>query len=118
LTGWVAGSKLLKTTNGGGLLTNINNTPENLPEEFSLSQNYPNPFNPSTKIKFDIPKSSFTKLSVYNSEGRLLETLHDGNLQGGSYEVNFDGNNYPSGVYFYKLETDGFTFSKKMFLLK
>ncbi|MBK8551487.1 MAG: T9SS type A sorting domain-containing protein [Ignavibacteria bacterium] len=117
-TGWVAGNKLLKTTNGGGLLTNVNNTSENIPSEFSLYQNYPNPFNPTTKIKFDIQKTSFTKLSVYNSEGKIIETLYNGNLNAGSYEINFDRSNYPSGIYFYKLETSEYIFSKKMLLLK
>ncbi len=117
-TGWAVGNKIFKTTNGGGLLTNLNMISDKVPSEFSLSQNYPNPFNPNTKIGFDISKTTFTRLTVYNSEGKKIESLVDENLKEGSYEITFDGSNYPTGVYYYKLETNEFTISKKMLLLK
>lgn len=117
-TGWIVGNKIFKTTNGGGLITNLASTSQEIPSGFSLHQNYPNPFNPSTRISFHINVLSFIVLSVYNSEGRKIENLHEGNLNAGSYEITFDGSNYPSGVYYYKLESNGNSISKKMLLLK
>ena len=87
-------------------------------ENFKLSQNYPNPFNPTTKIKFDIPKSSFVKMIVYNSLGKEVSILVNEKLSAGSYEVNWDGSIYPNGVYFYTLLSGDFKETKKMLLLK
>ncbi len=86
--------------------------------EFNLEQNYPNPFNPVTKIKFDIPKSSLISLKVYDVLGREIKELVNEFKLIGNYEVNFDASNYTSGVYFYKLQTEGFVQTKKMILLK
>jgi uncharacterized delta-60 repeat protein len=93
------------------------NTPE-VPESFSLKQNYPNPFNPMTKIKFNIPSSVNTKITVYDILGKEIKILVNAKLNPGSHEVDFDGTNLPSGVYFYKLETEAFTETKKMMLIK
>jgi hypothetical protein len=109
------------------LLTGINNNGQNIPNKFSLSQNYPNPFNPSTKIKFDLPKSNLTlsgakglitRLTIYDITGKEIQTLVNESLQPGSYEVTFDGSNLPSGVYFYKLTAGSFTETKKMLMIK
>ncbi|MEO8665067.1 MAG: YCF48-related protein [Ignavibacteria bacterium] len=118
LTGWAAGNRILKTTNGGGFITNITKTSEATPSEFSLHQNYPNPFNPSTLISFDIPNSTEVKLIIYNSIGEELERLVDEVLQEGRYETKFDGSNYASGIYFYKLETEEYNRTMRMVLLK
>jgi len=83
-----------------------------------MEQNYPNPFNPTTKIKFDIRKASNTKLTIYNILGKEIATLVNEKLSAGSYEVDWNGSGYPSGVYFYKLTTDGFYDVKKMVLIK
>jgi len=104
---------------------------DNVPEEYKLFQNYPNPFNPTTKIKFDIPsdvrrETSNVKLVVYDILGREVATLVNQPLQPGTYEVDFDGTNYPSGVYFYRITAgnpstssgQSFTETKKMVLLK
>ncbi len=88
------------------------------PEKFSLSQNYPNPFNPATKIGFELPKSSFAKLVVYDITGREIETLVNENLHAGVYEYDWNGINLPSGVYFYKLTAENFIETKKMILIK
>lgn len=101
----------------------ITNYSNEIPEKFDLHQNYPNPFNPSTKIKFDIPSiinqhSDNVKLSVYNSLGKEVKVLINEKLQSGSYEVEFIAENYSSGVYFYRLESDGFVQTKRMVLLK
>ena len=110
------GGTILRTTNGGG--TFVNQISNGIPEGFSLYQNYPNPFNPKTNIRFDLRKSSHIKLIVYDILGREIATLVDEKLSVGSYEVDWDGSNFSSGVYFYKLVTDGFVDVRKMVLLK
>jgi hypothetical protein len=99
-------------------LTSAANISGGIPKAFSLSQNYPNPFNPNTKITFALPRSSFAKLVVYDMLGREVETLFNGHLNAGVYESDFDASKYSSGVYYYKLETDGYTETKKMILIK
>ena len=99
-------------------LLSINKISKLVPTSYLLHQNYPNPFNPVTKIKFDIPKSSFVKMVVYNSLGHEVATLVNEKLGAGSYETNWDGSGYPSGIYFYKLVTDKFVEVKKMALIK
>ncbi len=87
-------------------------------DEFNLYQNYPNPFNPTTKIKFNIIKSSKVKLIVYDILGNEIEKLFDQNLNPGNFEVIWDGVKYASGIYFYILEVDNLKATKKMILLK
>ena len=97
-----------------------------VPNRFSLSQNYPNPFNPTTKIRFSIPLSRglsegrgvLTQLIIYDILGREVATLVNEQLNPGTYEVDFDGSSYTSGLYFYKLSTESYTETKKMVLLK
>ena len=97
-----------------------------IPNGFSLSQNYPNPFNPITKIKFAIPllrgvsegRGVLVRLVIYDILGREITTLVNEQLQPGTYEVEWDGSNYPSGVYFYKLITHDYIETKKMVLVK
>ncbi len=89
-----------------------------IPKTYSLSQNYPNPFNPSTKIGLRIAKFGNVKLTVYDILGKEAAALVNQNLQPGSYEVTWDASNYPSGVYFYKLEAAGFTDTKRAILIK
>ncbi|MBK9404850.1 MAG: T9SS type A sorting domain-containing protein [Ignavibacteria bacterium] len=87
---------------------------------FKLSQNYPNPFNPSTTIKFDIPKSEFTTLSVYDINGREIRSIVNEKLNPGSYEYEFSAGNYnlSSGVYIYKLVSGSYSDKKRMILIK
>ncbi|MBX7044366.1 MAG: T9SS type A sorting domain-containing protein [Ignavibacteria bacterium] len=87
-------------------------------KEYSLSQNYPNPFNPVTKIAFSLPKQGNVTLKVYNMLGKEVTELVNGFRNSGSYEVNFDGASLSSGVYFYKLEAEGFSEVKRMMLIK
>jgi hypothetical protein len=94
-----------------------------VPKTFSLSQNYPNPFNPSTKIMFDIPsvgngRDRSVQLIIYDVLGREVSVLVNQQLQPGSYEVNLDGTNYPSGVYFYRINAGDYSAIKKMILVK
>jgi len=90
----------------------------NIPDKYSLSQNYPNPFNPVTRIDFDIPKAGFVSLKVFDILGREVKTLVNENLQPGSFSVDFNAAELSSGIYFYKIETDGYAAIKKMILFK
>lgn len=85
---------------------------------FKLYQNYPNPFNPTTKIPFDIIKSSQIVVKVYDILGRDVATPVNQKLMPGHYEIEFDGSHLASGAYFYRLEIDGQIFIKRMLLLK
>jgi len=97
----------------------IENTGTTIPKEYKLYQNFPNPFNPSTTINFDIPKNSFITLKIYDILGRFVETLTENEFKSaGSYKVNWNAANFSSGIYFYRLEADNFTESKKMVLVK
>lgn len=89
-----------------------------IPHLFTLHQNYPNPFNPITQVKFEIPKSSFVTIKVFDVLGNEIITLANEQLRAGSYSVNWDASIYPSGIYFYKIITNGFSESKKMILIK
>jgi hypothetical protein len=101
-----------------GNITSVQNISSGVPSEFSLEQNYPNPFNPETNIEFSIPKASFVTLSVYDILGREIEKLVNDNLSAGQYNVRFNASNYPSGVYFYKIEASGFSKTNKMLIIK
>jgi hypothetical protein len=89
-----------------------------LVETYSLSQNYPNPFNPVTMINFALPKSGFVSLKVYNALGNEVKSLVNEVKSAGNYSVNFNASEFSSGVYFYKLESNGFVNTKKMMLIK
>jgi hypothetical protein len=89
-----------------------------VPLRYALYQNYPNPFNPVTTIKFDIPKSDYVNIKLYDITGRYLGSIVDRKLDAGSYKVGFDGSNLASGVYFYRVETSRFIDVKKMVILK
>ena len=89
-----------------------------IPDKFNLYQNYPNPFNPSTEIKFSLTNASNVSLKVYDPAGRTIATLVNSFQTAGTYSINFKAGYLPSGVYFYTLEADGFTSTKKMVLLK
>lgn len=89
-----------------------------LPYEYALDQNYPNPFNPLTKIKYSIPETDFVNISIYNVVGVEIAKLVNEVKQPGTYEVDFDGNNLSSGVYFYRMKCKNFSVTKKMLLLK
>ena len=88
------------------------------PSHFTLSQNYPNPFNPTTDIGFRIADVRLVTLKVYNVLGELVKTLVNKVEQPGSYQVQFDGSNLASGVYFYRLAAGSYLMTKKMLLLK
>ncbi len=96
----------------------ISNISTELPSVYKLYQNYPNPFNPSTEINFDIIKNGNVKIVLYDILGRVVNELLNTTLQAGKYKVDFNAENYASGIYFYRITTDKFTDVKKMLLLK
>ena len=89
-----------------------------LPKEYRLEQNYPNPFNPITKISFDLPKTGLVSLKVFDVLGKEVATIVNEVKNPGNYTVDFDGASLSSGVYFYRLESNGFVSTKKMILIK
>jgi len=98
--------------------TNIKTVSDIVPDKFNLYQNFPNPFNPTTNIKFDIPKASFTTLKVYNVLGKEVAVLLNEIKSAGSYQVDFDASKLTSGVYFYRIETGSFTETRRLVILK
>ena len=91
---------------------------ENVPKTFSLERNYPNPFNPSTKIKYSIAALGLVTLKVYDILGKEVMTLVNKEQSTGSYEIEFNAEGLPSGVYFYQLKSGNFIQTRKMVLLK
>jgi photosystem II stability/assembly factor-like uncharacterized protein len=130
--GYAIGSTVvLKTTNGG--ITFVNNASNQVPDKFVLYQNYPNPFNPVTTIKFSTSEAGQRhafdlRLVIYDVFGREIANLIPylsgrqeelvGRITGGEYEVKWDASAYPSGVYFYRMQTGTYSVTKKMVLLK
>ncbi|HPN39298.1 MAG TPA: T9SS type A sorting domain-containing protein [Melioribacteraceae bacterium] len=106
---------------GGGRGSIVSVEEENiagLPQSFDLSQNYPNPFNPTTKIRYSITESGIVSLRVYSVNGEEITNLVDTYKTPGIYEVTFNAENLPSGVYVYKLTQNNKSLSKKMSLIK
>ncbi len=88
------------------------------PARTTLGQNAPNPFNPMTEIKYSLAAEGQVSLQVYNVRGELVKTLVDGVMAAGSHQSRWDARDHASGVYFYRLETDGFSQTRKMIMLK
>lgn len=88
------------------------------PLKYELSQNYPNPFNPRTTIIYSVPKSGRVNISLYDVLGEMVEVILNKFCESGSYKIDFDAENLESGVYFYKIEANGFSNVKKMCILK
>jgi hypothetical protein len=101
-----------------GNFVGIQNISNEIPNGFSLEQNYPNPFNPVTNINFNLPKAGNVKLVVFDALGKQVADLVNGQYNAGSYKVDFNASFLSSGMYFYKIETEGFTDVKKMMLVK
>ncbi|MCX6120305.1 MAG: FG-GAP-like repeat-containing protein [Ignavibacteriales bacterium] len=90
----------------------------NVPTVFSLEQNYPNPFNPTTVIGYQLPKSSYVNLKIYNLLGCEIATLVNEQKSAGTYIYQWNAANRPSGLYFYRLQAGSFSETKKLILLK
>ena len=118
-TGWIVGDGgvILSTTNGGVTFVEEEKTNE-VPETYFLSNNFPNPFNPSTKIKYSVPQSSQVQIKLFDVLGNEIETLVNQEKPVGTYELNWNAANLPSGVYFYRLQAGDYVQTRKMILLK
>ena len=108
----------LRFTQAQNCLIGIQNISSEIPSDHTLMQNYPNPFNPSTKINFSVKNQGLVKLTVYNLLGETIEKLVNETLTAGTYEYTFEAKGLPSGIYFYRLETDNFSITKQMVLIK
>ena len=93
-------------------------TQTSLPKEYALDQNYPNPFNPSTRINYQIPVNANISLKIYDVLGNEVAELVNEFKTAGYYEVKFNAGKLTSGVYFYRIESDNFTQTRKMLLMK
>jgi len=89
-----------------------------IPSEYNLYPNFPNPFNPTTKIKFDIPKQSFSTIEIFDVLGKQIDKIFEGNLFPGKYETTWNASKYNSGIYFVRLVSKDYTHTKKMLLIK
>ncbi|MBN1558726.1 Ig-like domain-containing protein [candidate division KSB1 bacterium] len=94
-----------------------------LPTSLALRQNYPNPFNPRTTIQFELPAEHHISIAIFNTTGQLVRQLVDGEYTAGIHQVIWDADNeqgikVPSGIYYYRMTTDGFNATKKLLLLK
>lgn len=100
------------------VVTDVPADPETLPVTWSLGQNYPNPFNPITTISFELPMRSQMRIELFNILGQRVATLVDAELGAGNHTIQFDGSEYASGIYLYRMQAGDFTETRKMVLLK
>lgn len=108
-----AGSERFVITMAG-----VSGTPKDVPVYVSLSQNYPNPFNPSTRIEYELPKTSEVRLEVFDITSRHVATLVNGPVPAGVHAVTFDASDLTSGVYIYRLQVGDVVLTRKLTLLK
>ncbi len=113
----LANGRAIKFTTGSRYITGMDDNGE-LPDHFSLSQNYPNPFNPTTSINFSLPSAQNAKLEIFNILGQKVATLLNAKLSAGNHSVEWDASGQPSGLYFYRLNAESKTETKRMTLLK
>lgn len=110
---------MTKILNYFGITTSVIGRNETeTPDKFSLAQNYPNPFNPATTIGFTIQTAGFTSLKVFDVLGKEVATLVGEELTPGSYSVHWNAAGFSSGMYFYRLESNNFSMTKKLILAK
>jgi len=99
------------------LLTSVNN--QSIKKySYNIEQNYPNPFNPNTTIKYNLDKPNYVKLTIFNLTGQEIETIVNGFQTSGEYEINWQAEGLPSGIYFYRLQAGDFSDTKKLVLQK
>ena len=103
---------------GDGFNTFSLNDELSIPERFSLEEPYPNPFNPITMLNFAIPSEVHVSISVYNLQGRKIETLLSGNLEAGYHSVKWNADDHASGMYFVKMIAGDYMDTQKLMLIK
>ena len=111
-------------TGGGGIFrstqptTSVLQSGNRAPTSYVLHQNYPNPFNPRTTIGFDVPHTANIALKIFDLLGREIVTLMNQPLRPGEYKVEWDASNFPSGVYFYRVEAEDFVQTRRLIVLR
>jgi len=120
VTGWAQSSinTISRTTNGGGPITIVNNIANSVVGNYKLYQNYPNPFNQLTIINYQLPIAGNVVIKVYDIQGRDILTIVNGRQNAGSHKVTFNAKDLNSGIYFYRITTEGYTETKKMIYMK
>jgi photosystem II stability/assembly factor-like uncharacterized protein len=119
LLGFAGYYQLVRTTNGGGPITQITNNKEQITDKYELYQNYPNPFNQCTIINVQLPISKQIRINIYDIEGKLVEIIVNKKEFLGLHSYKFNASRLSSGVYFYSLFIDGIKLdTKKLILLK
>ena len=98
--------------------TSVQDNKSELPNNFQLQQNYPNPFNPQTTINYQLSKPSNVIMKIYNLAGQELETLVNGSQKAGEHEIDWRPEGLSSGIYFYRLQSESFSETKKLILQK
>jgi photosystem II stability/assembly factor-like uncharacterized protein len=111
------GGRIFGTKPGGIVSVESNHTNE-LPKQFVLNQNYPNPFNPNTIIQFSISSTAFVTLEIFNVLGELIDVLVSEELIAGTYNYNWSALGLTSGIYLYRLKSDGYIKTNKMVLIR
>jgi hypothetical protein len=102
----------------GELITDVEGPAHSAPAGFVLYQNYPNPFNPTTTIRFSLPQKAQVTLKVYDLLGREVAILVDGAISSGQHSVVFEARGFATGIYFYRMQTERFTQTRKFLILK
>jgi hypothetical protein len=101
-----------------GKITDVGAGPKDPPTVFWLAQNFPNPFNPTTTIRYGLPNRSHVSLTVLNTLGQSVSTLINGEQEVGYHEVQFNATHLSSGVYFYRIQAEGYVQTKSLLLLR
>lgn len=101
-----------------GITSDANDGSRIIPEEIALLQNYPNPFNASTTVEYDLAKTCYVFIEIYDLLGRKIEILLNDHQQPGRHRVIWDASDYSSGIYFYRIEAGKFIETRRMLLLK
>lgn len=101
-----------------GLSTDVKDALAEMPHGYYLGQNYPNPFNPTTTFRYEVPVPGFVSVEVFDLSGQVVATLVHGVEARGLHEVQWDGSDHPSGIYFYRMRAGGFVQTRKLVLLK
>ena len=110
--------------NYGNIIKYVYQKPTNVQPEpgkissFYLTQNYPNPFNPATTINYQMPELNFVTIKIYDVLGKEVATLVNEEKPAGNYQIEFNGANLPSGIYFYRIQANDYVETRKMVLLK
>jgi len=113
----IAPNRFITITENQGV-SNIQNAPEVLPNDFRILQNYPNPFNPATVIRYETAKSTYVNISVYDEKGAKISDLFNGNVAAGVNSIKWEPDNQQSGIYFLRVASESYSQTIKMVYVK